>query len=115
MAGQNDHRAGALTADKIVLAAFLRGRGKTHGQICKELDVRNEAALITVLKAHGVPDHVVPAGMREVRAHVSNARHADIAAMVRQAGYELEAGVGEFLAITAKDRSIRATLTRAKR
>lgn len=108
-------RAGALTADKIVQAAFLRGRGKTHDQVCRELDIRNKPALITVLQAHGVPDNIVPAGMREMRAYVSNARHADISAMIRQAGYEFETGLTELLHMLAKDRAVREMLLKARR
>lgn len=108
-----DPRSGVLTADKIVQAAFLRGQGQTHEQIARQLDVRNVNALVTVLKAHGVPE-VAHAGMREIRVLLSNARYADAAAMTRQAGYELEAGLSEFLSIAAKDRTIRDTLARAR-
>lgn len=107
-------RSGSLTADKIVQAAFLRGQGYTHDQISRELDIRNTNALVTVLKAHGIPD-VGQAGMREIRVLLSNARYADVAAMTRQAGYQLETGVGEFLAISAKDRTIRSVLEKTRR
>ena len=105
--------AGLLTADKIVHAAFLRGRGLTHQQIAQRLDVRNVNDLCSVLRAHGVPETGRP-GMREIRIELSHARYADAAAMTRQAGYELEAGLTEFLTISAKDRTIRETLNRKR-
>lgn len=108
-------RAGAITADKIVVAAYLRGLGWTHDQIARELDVRNISGLVTALRAHGVPEAPVGPGMREVRAVLSNARHIDLAAMIRQAGYEFQSGLNEFMAIVTKDRMVRDILLKARR
>lgn len=95
-------------------AAFWRGQGLTHEEVAKRLDVRNVGGLVTVLKAHGVRGVGSP-GMWEVRLQLSNARHADAVAMTRQAGYDLERGLSEFVGLAAKDRTIRTTLERARR
>lgn len=107
-------RAGALTLDKIVQGAFLRGRGYTYEEIARSLDVRNVNALITAIKAAGIPEIGQP-GMREIRIMLSHARYADVSAMTRQAGHEMHTGVQEFLEISAKDRTIRDVLLKARR
>ncbi len=107
----SDDREGLLTFDKVVLAAFLRGQGLTHDEVARKVGIRNKNALVTMLKASGLPEVAMP-GMREVRVLLSNARYADAAAMTRQAGYELEAGLSEFIGMAAKDRTIRQALER---
>lgn len=106
-------REGMVTFDLVVRAAFMRGQGMTHDEICRALKVGNKNALITMLASSGVPNVASP-GMRQVRLELSNARYADAAAMTRQAGYSLEQGLSEFIGIAAKDRTIRKALERPK-
>lgn len=106
-------REGVVTFDLVVRAAFLRGQGKTHDEVCKALGIRNKGVLVTMLTGAGVPDVARP-GMREIRCLVSNARYLDLKAMIAQAGYGFEDGLAEFLVVSAKDRTVRKTLARAR-
>lgn len=106
-------REGVVTFDLVVRAAFLRGQGMTHDEVCKALQVRNKGVLVTMLAGAGVPEVAKP-GMREVRCQISNTRYLDLKAMISQAGYGFEDGLGEFLAVSAKDRTVRRTLERAR-
>jgi hypothetical protein len=103
-----------ISPKKIYWACWMRGRGYTHDQICRHLGIKNQNALVTVLRAYDLPDVVRP-GVREIRVTLSHARYADLAAMTRQAGYQLETGIQEFLEISAKDRVIRDVLEKLKR
>lgn len=109
----SDDREGLLTFDKVVLAAFLRGQGLTHDEVARKVGIRNKNVLVTMLKAAGLPEVAMP-GMREVRVLLSNARYADAAAMTRQAGFDLERGLSEFVSAAARDRTIRDVLQRLK-
>lgn len=102
-------REGVVTFDLVVRAAFLRGQGMTHDEVARTLNVKNKNALVTMLTGAGITDVVRP-GMREVRCQISNARYLDLKAMISQAGYGFEDGLGQFLTVSAKDRTILRTL-----
>lgn len=108
------HPSHLISPKKIYWACYMRGRGYTYDQICRHLSIKNQNALVTMLNAYGLPSGSGP-GMREIHIELSNARYADVSAMTRQAGYQLETGVQRFLEVSAKDRTIRDVLMKADR
>lgn len=101
---------GITTADKIVMAAYLRGQGLDWETIKKRLHVRNVSSLIAAVFAHGFPPTPVPPGSFEVRCVLSAPRYHDLKAQLQQAGYGLENGLAEFVEQTAKDRRVRKAI-----
>lgn len=82
--------------------------------MCKALRLKNENTVVTMLMAAGVPEPA-SSGMRMVQIELSHARFADAQAMTRQAGFDLERGLSEFVGIAAEDRTIRKALERSFR
>lgn len=109
-----DPKSGIMTADKIVMAAYLRGQGLDWETIKRRLDVRNVSNLTAAVLAHGLPPTTVPPGSFEVRCVLSAPRYHDLKAQLQQAGYGLEDGLAEFVGQAAKDRAVGKALGRGR-